>query len=51
MEAAVVVKRRAKPLLIALIAIAVLVVALIVTAIVTWNLMMSPVNKNNNKEI
>lgn len=46
-----VVKRRAKPLLIALIAIAVLVVALIVTAIVTWNVMMSPVNKNNNKEI
>ena len=46
-----VVKRRAKPLLITLIAIAVLVVALIVTAIVTWNVMMSPVNKNNNKEI
>ena len=46
-----VVKRRAKPLLIVLITIAILIVVAIVAAIVTWNIMMSPVNKDNNKEI
>ena len=51
MEATVVVKRRAKPLLIALISIAVLIVVLLVCAIVTWNVMMSPVDKNNDEQI
>ena len=46
-----VVKRRAKPLLIALISIAVLIVVLLVSAIVTWNVMMSPVDKNNDEQI
>ena len=46
-----VVTRRAKPLLIVLITIAILIVVAIVAAIVTWNIMMSPVNKDNNKEI
>ncbi len=46
-----VVKRRAKPLLIALIAIITVIVVLIVTAIITWNVMLSPVDKNNDKKI
>ena len=46
-----VVKRRAKPLLIALIAITITIIILIVSAIITWNVMISPVNKDNNKPI
>ena len=51
MEANVVVKRRAKPLLIAIITIVIILTLSIVSAIVTWNIMISPVDKANDKEI
>ena len=51
MEATVVVKRRAKPLLIAIISLAIILMIGIISIIVTWNIMISPVDKNNEKEI
>lgn len=47
----VVKRRKAKPLLIVLISLVVLFVLLVVTAIVSWNILTSPVNKNNDTTI
>ena len=46
-----VVKRRAKPLLIALISVVSLLIILIISAIITWNVMISPVDKSNDTNI
>ena len=47
----VVKKRRAKPLLIILIAFVILVIGLIVAGFVSWNILTGPVDKNDDAKI